>query len=197
MGLYAKKFGAVWAGVACDEPRVFGTSFADSQEEALKCLLAGVPFNVPFQIFPEPSKFAESVLLTVKNIFDGKDISYSFQLAMEHLSVYTRRVLEATASIPIGYVASYGAVAETVGGSPRAVGNVMAANPFAPIVPCHRVVGAGFTLGGYGGGLALKREMLSRERRGFVDSKLISVGGSARKLQVFPVERVLQKIGKT
>ena len=89
-------------------------------------------------------------------------------------------------------MASYGAVAKSVGGSPRAVGHVMSLNPFAPVVPCHRVVSSDFTLGGYGGGLNVKLEMLIREKRGFVLVREVSVGDE--KLQVFPVEFVLKKL---
>jgi O-6-methylguanine DNA methyltransferase len=194
IGLYTKSVGGVWFGVACDEQRVFGTSFAVSEEVALKCLLYGMPFNVPFQVFSKPSALAEDATASVKNVYDGKGVSQVFPLATEHLSAYTQRVLEVTFSIPVGYVASYGSVAEAAGGSPRAVGNVMAANPFAPIVPCHRVVSSDFTLGGYGGGLQLKLEILTREKRGFQSPREVPVGD--RKLQVFPVEFVLRKLGK-
>jgi methylated-DNA-[protein]-cysteine S-methyltransferase len=194
IGLYAKGVDGIWFGVACDEQRVFGTSFAINEQEALRSLLCGVPFNVPFQVFSEPSAFAENVLALVKNVYDGKDASQGFPLATEHLPAYTRRVLEVATLIPVGYVASYGSVAKAAGGSPRAVGNVMAKNPFAPIVPCHRVVSADFTLGGYGGGLDVKLEFLIREKRGYKSPREISVGD--RKLQVFPVEFVLKKLGK-
>jgi O-6-methylguanine DNA methyltransferase len=96
--------------------------------------------------------------------------------------------------IPVGYVASYGSIAKAAGGSPRAVGNVMAANPFVPIVPCHRVVSSDFTLGGYGGGLDVKLDFLVREKRGHQSPKEISVGD--RKLTVSPVEFVLRKLKK-
>jgi O-6-methylguanine DNA methyltransferase len=194
IGLYAKGVDGIWFGVACDEQRVFGTSFAISEQEALRSLLCDVPFNVPFQVFSKPSAFAENVLALVKNVYDGKDASQSFPLATEHLPAYTRRVLEVTPLIQVGYVASYGSVAKAAGGSPRVVGNVMAKNPFAPIVPCHRVVCSDFTLGGYGGGLDVKLEFLIREKRGYKSPREISVGD--RKLQVFPVEFVLKKLGK-
>lgn len=192
IGLYTKNLNGVWFGVACDEQRVFGTSFASTEQDALRCLLDGLPFNAPFQIFSAPSAFAEKVLAVVKNVYDGKGASHILRLAMEHLPKYTRKVLEATSRIPIGYVASYGAVAKAVGGSPRAVGNVMAMNPFAPVIPCHRVVNSDFTLGGYGGGLAVKIELLQREKQGYTSSRIISVGGE--ELQVFPIEFVLRKL---
>jgi hypothetical protein len=70
----------------------------------------------------------------------------------------------------------------------------MAANPFAPIVPCHRVVSSDFTLGGYGGGLDVKLAFLVREKRGYTSQREIPAGG--RKLMVFPVEFVLRKLKK-
>jgi O-6-methylguanine DNA methyltransferase len=194
IGVYAKSVGGVWFGVACDEQCVFGTCFAASEREAVKSLLGAVPFDVPLQVFSSSTAFAAEALALVKDVYDGKGASRILPLATEHLSVYTRKVLEVTALIPVGYVASYGGVAEAAGGGARAVGNVMAANPFAPVVPCHRVVGAGFTLGGYGGGLKVKREILTREKRGYSSRREISVG--ERKLRVFPVEFVLNKLGE-
>jgi methylated-DNA-[protein]-cysteine S-methyltransferase len=191
MGVYTKNVDGVWFGVACDVQRVFGTSFASSQQEALRSLLSGIPFNVPFQAFSEPSAFAEDVLESVRNVYDGKGVSQGVPLATEYLPVYTRTVLEVTFLVPVGYVASYGSIAKAAGGSPRAVGNVMARNPFAPVVPCHRVVNADFTLGGYGGGLDVKLEILTREKRGYRSPREIPVG--SKKLLVFPVEFVLEK----
>jgi len=192
ISVYTKNVGGVWFGVACDEQRVFGTSFARSEQEALRSLLSSIPFNVPFQVFQEPSVFAEDVLASVKNVYDGKDATHGFSLATSHLPAYTRRVLEAASLVPVGYVASYGSIAKAAGGSPRAAGNVMARNPFAPIVPCHRVVSSDFTLGGYGGGLDVKLGLLRREKRGYASSRQIPVDG--KKLQVFPVEFVLGKL---
>jgi len=191
MGVYTKNVDGVWFGVACDVQRVFGTSFASSQQEALRSLLSGIPFNVPFQAFSEPSAFAEDVLESVRNVYDGKGVSQGVPLATEYLPVYTRTVLEVTFLVPVGYVASYGSIAKAAGGSPRAVGNVMARNPFAPVVPCHRVVSTDFTLGGYGGGLDVKLEILTREKRGYRSPREIPVG--SKKLLVFPVEFVLGK----
>jgi methylated-DNA-[protein]-cysteine S-methyltransferase len=193
IGIYAKNIGGMWFGVACDEQRVFRTCFANSEREAVKSLLSAAPFDVPLQVFSEPTAFAGMVLALVKDVYDGKGASRGLPLAMEHLSVYTRKVLEVTMLISGGYVASYGSVAEVAGGGARAVGNVMATNPFAPVVPCHRVVGAGFKLGGYGGGLKVKRMLLEREKRGYASQKEISVG--EKKLRVFPVEFVLEKLG--
>ena len=189
--LYIKNLEGVWLGVASDD-EVFATSFASSEERALRGLLESIPFDAPFQRPEKISAYAECVINALKNIYEGKDSPQNFSLATKHLSEYTKRVLEVARLIPSGYVTSYGAVAEVAGGSPRAVGRVMALNPFAPIVPCHRVVGSDFSLVGYGGGLEAKLAFLEREKRGYASEKEVSVNG--KKLKVWPIEFVLRNL---
>jgi O-6-methylguanine DNA methyltransferase len=86
---------------------------------------------------------------------------------------WDRRVLSAVREIPIGETASYGEVARRIGrrGAARAVGGAVGRNPITLLIPCHRVIAADGTLGGYGGDgwggreerLAIKRELLLRE----------------------------------
>jgi len=78
---------------------------------------------------------------------------------------FQRRVWVLCASIPRGQVRTYGWMAKKLSSSPRAVGQALKANPFAPRVPCHRVVAAGGRLGGYGGRMnsLRKRALLRRE----------------------------------
>lgn len=194
IGLYTGNIEGIWFGVAYDKEEVFATTFAFSEKMALQGLLESIPFDVPFQHLEKPSVFAEHALGLLRNIYDGKDVSHSFSLAIEHLSNYARKVIGIVSLIPLGYVASYSSVARAAGGSPRAVGGIMASNPFAPIVPCHRVVGSDFTLCGYGGGLKVKLAFLKREKRGYTAKREIPVDG--KKLQVFPVEFVLRKVEK-
>ena len=74
-------------------------------------------------------------------------------------------VWEELGRIPYGQTTSYGAVAAAIGhpGSPRAVGAANGRNPIPIVVPCHRVIGAGGKLVGYGGGLETKRRLLDLE----------------------------------
>ena len=77
---------------------------------------------------------------------------------------FRARVLSTVRRIPVGRVATYGDVAR-LAGSPRAyraVGNIMRSCRDAA-TPCHRVIGAGGALGGYGGNLQMKRELLRAE----------------------------------
>jgi O-6-methylguanine DNA methyltransferase len=79
-------------------------------------------------------------------------------------SEFRRRVIAAVRRIPAGRVATYGDIA-ALAGSPRAwraVGTVMR-ECRDPGVPCHRVIGAGGGIGGYGGSIHLKRELLRAE----------------------------------
>lgn len=75
------------------------------------------------------------------------------------------RVWAALQTIPTGTTASYGDIAKRIGspGAARAVGAATGANAIAIVVPCHRVIGAGGTLTGYGGGLARKAWLLRHE----------------------------------
>ncbi len=78
---------------------------------------------------------------------------------------FQRRVWRLACTIPRGKTRSYGWMARRLCSSPRAVGQALKANPFAPRVPCHRVIAADGSLGGYGGRMnsARKRRMLARE----------------------------------
>lgn len=197
INLYTENIKGVWFGVACDEEEIFATAFAFSKKRILQSLLKSIPFNVPFQYSEKISAFAKHAIALLEDVYDGRGVSNSFSLAKNYLSDYARRVIETVSLIPLGYVASYGSVAEAAGGSPRAVGRVMASHPFPLIVPCHRVVRSDFTLGGYGGrysGVNVKLGILRRESRGYASERKISVGD--RKLLVFPVERVLERVGE-
>jgi len=194
IGVYTKNVEGVWFGVACDEKHVFATSFGRNEEAAVQSLTDCLPIDAEFQVLTALSPFAEQALSSIKSVFDGKGESPTLPLATERLSPFQSRVLEVTRLIPVGYVASYGALSEAAGGSPRAVGGVMASNPFAPIVPCHRVVRSDLTLGGYGGGLDTKAKMLAREKRGKSSPLDIPIAG--KKLRLFPVELALEKVEK-
>lgn len=81
---------------------------------------------------------------------------------------WQKRVWDALLEIPFGETATYGEIAKQVGNpkASRAVGMANNRNPIAVIIPCHRVIGSDGTLTGYGGGLALKAQLLERERIG-------------------------------
>ena len=86
---------------------------------------------------------------------------------------FSQKVLALTARIPRGHVATYGQIAAALGsGAFRAVGLALNHNPYAPAVPCHRVVGADGRLVGYAGGLAKKQSLIRREGVQVSDGKV-------------------------
>jgi O-6-methylguanine DNA methyltransferase len=188
--IYTQNIEDTWFSVAINKQQIVTSSFGADQKTTLNKVLHNIPFKVPFQVFHEPVASAKNILAALKCIHNGKEANTNLPLATGHLPAYTKKVLKTTKAIPLGYVTSYGALAQAVGGGPRAVGNIMASNPFAPIVPCHRVVRADFSLGGYGFGLKVKMQLLEREKRGFCSTKAIKVDDG--QLWVFPVENVLR-----
>jgi methylated-DNA-[protein]-cysteine S-methyltransferase len=96
--------------------------------------------------------------------FAGRRTTFELPLAMNG-NPFERRVWRALGDIPYGETTSYGALARDIGhpSAARAVGVANARNPIAVIVPCHRVIGAGGALTGYGGGLECKRLLLELE----------------------------------
>ncbi len=91
------------------------------------------------------------------------------EIATAGLTPFRQRVYLALLDVPRGRVTTYGALARRIGcRSPQAVGQALKANPFAPRVPCHRVVSADGSLGGFcgqrtGTEIVRKRSLLESE----------------------------------
>jgi methylated-DNA-[protein]-cysteine S-methyltransferase len=102
----------------------------------------------------------------LQDYFDGKRLSFDLPLA-PHGSAFQRRVWAALCAIPPGETRSYADIARAVGSAPRAVGGANGANPIPLFIPCHRVIAATGSLGGYSGGdgPATKRYLLDLESR--------------------------------
>lgn len=97
--------------------------------------------------------------------FEGHLRDFDVPLDWRLTKGFRRKVLDATARIPFGETRTYSEMAR-LGGSERAVraaGSALGSNPIPIIVPCHRVLRTGGGLGGYGGGLELKEELLRLE----------------------------------
>lgn len=110
---------------------------------------------------------AERAVFGIRRLLDGEPSDLSIiTLDMTAVPDFDRRVYEVARTIPPGETATYGEIAARVGdlGLSRAVGQALGRNPFALIVPCHRVLAVGGA-GGFSaaGGVATKRRLLEIE----------------------------------
>jgi len=102
------------------------------------------------------------------------------QLAEKKVTPFQLQVYKAISLIPAGKVSTYKEVANAIGcGSCQAVGQALKRNPFAPTVPCHRVISTDLTIGGFfgkidGEQIDKKLKLLKEEGVDFKDGKLIS-----------------------
>jgi len=115
---------------------------------------------------PSPCGLIDELAGRIAAFFDGADVRF----ALEHVRLdlcppFQRRVLHAEYAIPRGLVSTYRRIAAHLGvtGGARAVGNALATNPFPIVIPCHRAIRSDGTLGGYQGGLDMKRALLEQE----------------------------------
>jgi len=113
---------------------------------------------------PDVASAIEAIAALLRG--EPADLS-AIELDMEGVAPFHRKVYTAARAIPPGKTSSYGGVASHLDapGSARAVGQALGKNPFAIVVPCHRVLAAGGRIGGFSaqGGVATKRRMLAIE----------------------------------
>lgn len=183
--LHIQEFGKFWCSTALRSGKIFATTFAVDKRYARESLVKELLHHSDYHIVREGNSLGEEVLNVVGDMLQGKDVSFSFQFDMARLSDYSQKVLGLTSLIPTGYVVTYGDLAKVAGGSPRSVGRVMATNPFAPIIPCHRVVAADMTLGGYGGGLKMKWRILQKENRNY--KKVFKFKANEKAMRLYPI----------
>ena len=112
---------------------------------------------------PDPRPFGEAIR-QLDAYFAGELTEFDLPLRLDGTE-FQLRVWEQLRRIPYGETRTYGELAEALGspGASRAVGLANGKNPVTIIVPCHRVIGAGGSLTGYGGGLSRKQRLLAFE----------------------------------
>ncbi|GAA1539588.1 methylated-DNA--[protein]-cysteine S-methyltransferase [Kribbella lupini] len=131
--------------------------------------LCRVSFGVVDDI--EPATVPDPLLVEtqeqLKAYFAGERTDFDLPLSVRGGSTFERAVWQQLLRIPYGEMQTYGDVAKAVGdaGAARAVGVACNRNPLPLVVPCHRVVGAGGKMVGFGGGIPRKRHLLELEAR--------------------------------
>ena len=108
-------------------------------------------------------KRTENAVMLKKDALNQKNVAQI--IVRPKGTAFQQRVWQALLTIPYGKTVSYGELARMVGcKSAQAVGQAVGANPIALLIPCHRVVGANGTLGGYAYGLNRKKQLLELEK---------------------------------
>jgi methylated-DNA-[protein]-cysteine S-methyltransferase len=126
--------------------------------------VVGVRFGAPASFGPPGGHRAVDELAAY---FDGALTEFTVPVRMVGGSEFELAVWDEIARIPYGEMNTYGAIATALGDPTlaRAVGTACNHNPVPVIVPCHRVVGAGGKMVGFGGGIDRKRRLLELEAR--------------------------------
>lgn len=151
---------------AIEYPTPFGNGWiAFVDDEIVETGLPGT--KAKYRLSRDPSPHAKTVAAELAAYWEGGRLpapSPSVMAAAARTEL-VGKIYEKVVAIPPGSTLTYAAVAESVGhpGAARAVGAAMAANRFAPVIPCHRVVGSDGSLRGYAGGLDMKGALLAME----------------------------------
>ena len=154
------KIGLVWTEIENDL-KLCRVILSNEKRKAEKHLKERFPFSRPGARI-EINELASRI----HDFLTGKDIPFEMDhLAFDRCSAFQQQVLSIEHGVPRGRVTSYRRIAEKLG-KPRAaqaVGQALANNPFPILIPCHRAIRSDGTLGGFQGGLAMKRALLTLE----------------------------------
>jgi methylated-DNA-[protein]-cysteine S-methyltransferase len=129
--------------------------------------ICGVRFEGPIGAGDADSPALRQAAEQLAAYFAGERTAFDLPLSIRGGSAFERAVWAEIAAIPYGEMRTYGEIAADVGDrdAARAVGIACNRNPLPILVPCHRVVGAGGKMVGFGGGLPRKRFLLELEAR--------------------------------
>lgn len=155
--------------IAWGQDVVTGVQLPESAAQRLRSRMQG---RFPGAAEIEPPAFVGAVIGRIQALLEGgQDTLEDVPLDMQAVPEFNRRVYAIARAIPPGRTLTYGEVAQRLGepGAARAVGQALGHNPFAPVVPCHRVLAAGGRSGGFSaeGGAATKLKMLEIEHAQF------------------------------
>lgn len=151
-----------WIGMAISDRGLAGLVLPQpTRDEALRRLEHRWPESEEI----EAAAF-EDLIAPVRRYLAGQPVEFNMALDWSEHTEFLQEVWKVTRSIPHGETRTYAELAEAAGRPQayRAVGRAMAVNPIPLIVPCHRVVRSDGGLGGYAGGLDVKKRLLEMEQ---------------------------------
>jgi methylated-DNA-[protein]-cysteine S-methyltransferase len=152
-------------GIAWGDQGIVGVQLPESSEAAARTRFEHeLPGTREVPPPPEVRRAVDGIVALLGG--EARDLSF-IELDMRHVPPFHRRVYEVARMIPPGATLSYGEIAARLGepGAARDVGSALGQNPFAIVVPCHRVLAANGKLGGFSahGGIRTKLRLLSIE----------------------------------
>ena len=127
-------------------------------------LLVELSAKLSPRVLEAPAKL-DDVRRQLDEYFEGRRTDFEVPIDWSLSRGFTQRILQATAEVPFGELATYRDVATKAGNSRavRAAGNALGSNHIPIVVPCHRIIRTGGALGGYTGGLERKEYLLKLE----------------------------------
>jgi methylated-DNA-[protein]-cysteine S-methyltransferase len=127
-------------------------------------LLAELSAKLSPRVLEAPAKL-DAVRRQLEEYFEGRRTGFELPIDWSLSRGFTQRILQATAKVPFGQLATYRDVATKAGNdrAVRAAGNALGSNHIPIVVPCHRIIRTGGALGGYTGGLERKEFLLKLE----------------------------------
>jgi methylated-DNA-[protein]-cysteine S-methyltransferase len=150
-----------WAGIGIEGGKICALTLPGSQKAAREELARAGAFE------PADAAKAAPLIDLVRRAAEGEDVDGDVKRVVRLVggTPFQRSVWKAMLSIPHGGTIPYAELARRVGrpGAARAVGQAVGSNPIPLLIPCDRVVGSDGGLGGFGGGLPMKRRLLRQE----------------------------------
>jgi O-6-methylguanine DNA methyltransferase len=148
--------------VAVRDGKLLAVAFGEAETDFISAIEK--KFSSP--LYPSAEETA-TVRDQVRQYLQGKRTAFSLEVDLSPLTDFQRQVLIATQGIPRGEIATYAEIARKIGKpkAVRAVGQALGRNPVPIVIPCHRVIAADGSLGGYsgGGGVETKARLLQLE----------------------------------
>lgn len=158
--IFKTSFG--WAGVAVSERGICGIVLPrKTKREAERELESSESSG------SVASPVLKKAVKLLQQYFSGKRVSFDLPLDTCYYTSFQQAVWKAAGEIPFGETRSYAWIAKKIKNprAVRAVGQALGANPIPIIIPCHRVISSAGTLGGYAGGLQMKKGLLELEQK--------------------------------
>jgi methylated-DNA-[protein]-cysteine S-methyltransferase len=167
--------------IAWNEREIAGSQLPESDERATR---ERMQRRFPDAAEASPPASVRHAIDRITALLHGEhDDLLEIPLAMNGVAPFDRDVYAAARAVPPGTTVTYGDIAKRIGDpdAAQAVGQALGRNPFAPIVPCHRIVAAGGNMHGFsaGGGIATKLRMLTIEGWRSGEPTLFELGSPA------------------